>query len=85
MSRKLFSISVLQAAFSFLMSLDLSSHAAERPNILFILTDDQRFDQMGNMNPMIHTPEMDRLAKEGLIFRNVFATGTRTVPCSQRR
>lgn len=47
---------------------------ADRPNILFIITDDQRFDQMGNMNSLIHTPEMDRLAKEGVRFENAFAT-----------
>jgi arylsulfatase A-like enzyme len=29
---------------------------------------------MGNMNPMIHTPEMDRLAKEGVRFENAFVT-----------
>ncbi|HUR47325.1 MAG TPA: sulfatase-like hydrolase/transferase, partial [Candidatus Saccharimonadales bacterium] len=48
---------------------------ATRPlNILFIITDDQRFDQMGNMNPMLHTPEMDRLAREGVRFENAFVT-----------
>lgn len=45
-----------------------------RPNILFIITDDQRFDQMGNINPLIHTPEMDRLASEGVRFENAFVT-----------
>jgi arylsulfatase A-like enzyme len=45
-----------------------------RPNLLLLITDDQRFDQMGNMNPMIHTPEMDRLAREGVRFENAFVT-----------
>ena len=45
-----------------------------RPNILFIITDDQRFDAMGNMNPLVHTPEMDRLAREGVRFENAFVT-----------
>src|SRR5438477_2120166 len=45
-----------------------------RPNILFIITDDQRFDQMGNMNPLLHTPEMDRLANQGVRFENTFVT-----------
>jgi arylsulfatase A-like enzyme len=48
--------------------------AAERPNILLIITDDQRFDQMGNMNPLIHTPEMDRIVQEGARFENAFVT-----------
>jgi hypothetical protein len=37
------------------------------PNIIFLLTDDQRWDAMGCMgNPDIVTPEMDRLAGEGV-------------------
>ena len=46
-----------------------------RPNIIFILTDDQRWDALGFAgNELIHTPEMDRLAKEGLFFENAFVT-----------
>jgi arylsulfatase A-like enzyme len=45
------------------------------PNIIFILTDDQRWDALGYAgNIIIHTPEMDRLAKEGVYFRNAFVT-----------
>ncbi len=43
----------------------------ERPNIIFILTDDQRFDALGFAgNSLIHTPEMDKLASEGTYFKN---------------
>lgn len=46
-----------------------------RPNIIFILTDDQRWDALGFAgNEFIHTPEMDRLAKEGIFFENAFVT-----------
>lgn len=45
------------------------------PNIIFILTDDQRWDALGYAgNQIIQTPEMDRLAKEGIYFRNAFVT-----------
>jgi arylsulfatase A-like enzyme len=45
------------------------------PNIIFILTDDQRWDALGySGNEVIHTPEMDRLAREGIYFRNAFVT-----------
>ena len=45
------------------------------PNIIFLLTDDQRWDAMGAMgNPIIQTPEMDQLAQEGILFRNAFVT-----------
>jgi arylsulfatase A-like enzyme len=46
-----------------------------RPNIVFILTDDQRWDALGfSGNPIIQTPEMDRLAVEGTYFENAFVT-----------
>jgi arylsulfatase A-like enzyme len=46
-----------------------------RPNFLFILTDDQRWDALGHAgNPLIHTPEMDRLAASGYYFPHAFVT-----------
>ncbi len=47
---------------------------AEPPNIIFFVTDDQRFDMMGNMSPLLHTPHMDRLAAQGVRFENAFVT-----------
>lgn len=47
----------------------------ERPNIIFILTDDQRWDALGFAgNPIIHTPEMDALARSGTYFKNAFSS-----------
>jgi len=47
----------------------------ERPNIIFILTDDQRWDAMGYAgNDIIQTPQMDQLAEEGCYFPNSFVT-----------
>lgn len=47
----------------------------QHPNIIFLLTDDQRWDAMGVMgNPVIQTPNMDRLASEGVLFQNAFVT-----------
>ncbi len=67
-----------------MMGLPKVSEAAEkRPNIVFILTDDQRFDSMScTGHPYVHTPNMDRLAREGAIFRNCFVT---TALCSPSR
>lgn len=46
-----------------------------KPNIIFILTDDQRFDALGYAgNTIIQTPEMDKLAQSGAYFKNAFAT-----------
>ena len=48
---------------------------AARPNVLFILTDDQRFDALGCAgNPIIRTPNVDRLAGEGIRFERAFVT-----------
>jgi arylsulfatase A-like enzyme len=46
-----------------------------KPNIIFILTDDQRWDALGFAgNALIQTPEMDRLATQGTYFENAFVT-----------
>lgn len=47
----------------------------KRPNIIFLLTDDQRYDALGCMgNIEIHTPNIDRLAYKGVIFDNYYTT-----------
>ena len=46
-----------------------------RPNIIFILTDDQRFDALGYAgNKIIQTPEMDRLAETGVYFSHAIVS-----------
>lgn len=53
-------------------------------NIIFILSDDHRYDFMGFTGkvPGLETPNMDRLAKEGAVFQNAFVT---TSLCSPSR
>ncbi|MGH9338077.1 MAG: sulfatase family protein [Acidobacteriota bacterium] len=47
----------------------------QRPNILFLLTDDQRWDALGCMgNSILRTPHIDRLAVQGMRFKNHFVT-----------
>ncbi|QDU38613.1 Arylsulfatase [Maioricimonas rarisocia] len=54
-----------------------------RPNIVFILIDDLRFDTFGYMgHPFVETPHIDRLAREGVQFRRAFVT---TSLCSPAR
>ena len=46
---------------------------AVRPNVLFVLMDDMRWDLMGCAgHPVIKTPALDRLAREGARFSNAF-------------
>ena len=43
-------------------------------NVLWICTDQQRFDTLGCMgNPWVYTPNLDRLAAEGVLFENTYA------------
>jgi arylsulfatase A-like enzyme len=53
-----------------------TAQAADRPlNIIFLLTDDQRWDTLGvNGNAIIQTPHLDQLAREGVRFDNAFVT-----------
>jgi arylsulfatase A-like enzyme len=45
----------------------------KKPNILHIFTDQQRFDTIGAINnPIIKTPNLDRLCKDGVIFTNAY-------------
>ncbi len=49
-------------------------HQSERPNILWICTDQQRFDTIAALgNSYISTPNIDRLVSEGVAFTNAFA------------
>ena len=49
--------------------------ANEKPNIIFLLTDDHRWDALGVMgNNIIQTPNLDKLAREGVYFRNAYVT-----------
>jgi N-sulfoglucosamine sulfohydrolase len=45
-----------------------------RPNFVFLISDDQSYSGAGcNGNPAVHTPNIDRLAREGLRFERAFA------------
>src|SRR5207245_5188950 len=46
-----------------------------RPDILFIMTDQQRFDTIAALgNSHIYTPNLDRLVQRGITFSNAYAT-----------
>lgn len=52
-------------------------NADDRPNILFIFTDDQCFETMGGVNnPEVQTPHMDELARRGTRFSHAFNMGS---------
>ena len=53
----------------------------ERPNIVFIITDQQRFDTIAALgfDHMI-TPNLDRLAARGTAFENMYITSPSCAP-----
>jgi arylsulfatase A-like enzyme len=60
-----------------------------KPNFLFLLTDDQRYDALGVVQreqgakarfPWFQTPNLDRLAAEGVRFRNAFVVSSLCSP-----
>ncbi len=55
--------------------------AADRPNIVFIMTDDHAAHAIGAYGSRVNrTPNLDRLAREGALLRNVFATNAICTP-----
>jgi N-acetylglucosamine-6-sulfatase len=71
-------------AVAWAASMGQAADAAEpRPNILFILVDDLRWDDLACAgNPFVKSPHIDRVAREGTRFLNAFVT---TPLCSPSR
>jgi N-acetylglucosamine-6-sulfatase len=78
---------VLIAAASVIACADSARRAPDTasppPNVVFVVVDDMRWDDFAAAgHPFIETPNMDRLAREGVRFLNAFAT---TPLCSPSR
>jgi len=55
--------------------------SADRPNIIFIMSDDHAAHAIGAYGSRVNqTPNIDRLAREGLLMRNVFVTNSICTP-----
>ena len=67
----------------FLLGVSGAVFAQDRPNIVLIVVDDLRFDDFSAAgHPFSRTPNLDRLAREGASFQNMFAV---TPLCSPSR
>lgn len=65
----------------FLLSAGNCVMAQERPNIVFILTDDQPYSLLHcTGNKLIQTPNLDKLAKEGVLFTNAHVSSAISTP-----
>ncbi len=54
----------------------------KRPNVVFILSDQQHYQAMGTVDNFFQTPNIDALAKESVVFEHAFVT---TPQCSPSR
>src|SRR6478672_7730920 len=76
---------VIRQAIAFMLlshSAVLSLSSAERPNIVVIYADDQGYGDMSALNPKakFQTPNLDRLAREGLLFTDGHCADTVCTP-----
>ncbi len=75
MIKALIQLNIIGLIFLLLGFMGISEAQERKPNIIFILTDDQRWDALGYAgNNIIHTPNMNKLASKGLYFKNAFVT-----------
>src|SRR6188508_831027 len=71
----------LAAAVLLVFTLSAHALAADRPNIIFIMSDDHAAHAISAYGSQINqTPNIDRLAREGMLLRNVFVTNSICTP-----
>lgn len=59
----------------FPLSYSFAAEVPQHPNIVVVLVDDLRWDELGCMgHPFVRTPHIDRIAREGARFRNAFCS-----------
>ena len=63
-----------------LCGLAVCAGAARKPNIIVFLTDDQDKESIGAYGADVWTPNLDRMAEEGMLFHNAFVTATVCTP-----
>src|SRR4249920_615978 len=68
-------------AIAFIVAASYSPAAETRPNVVFVLVDDMGYADLGCMGAKdIKTPNIDRLAKEGLKFADFYANAPVCTP-----
>lgn len=58
----------------------LRARSVSKPHLLMIMTDQQRGDTLGAENPVIETPNLDRIAREGIRFRHAYSSTPTCTP-----
>jgi len=79
MIKRTFAVTLLLA----LAQSGFAANDARRPNLLFVLTDDHRWNALGCAgDPIVKTPQIDKLASQGVRFTNAFVTTS--ICCTSR-
>jgi N-sulfoglucosamine sulfohydrolase len=72
---------ILALASFMLFAVYLAKGGNKEPNIIFIIGDDISWDDLGCYgNKKIHTPNLDKLAAEGMKFTNMYLTSSSCSP-----
>lgn len=85
----MFSLRAMCIVAFFLGTLPVVAAADERPNILFLFADDwgkyasiyAEVDGPGGINDVVRTPNFDRVARSGVLFRNAHVNAPSCTPC----
>lgn len=86
---KLFAVGVLLLGFGRWAAAQETKPAADRPNILFFFADDwgryasayAAIESRPSINQIVKTPNFDRIAREGILFKNAFVNSPSCTPC----
>jgi len=71
----LYSILIISSFVSCATVAQTAQVQQKKPNVIFVFSDDQRFNSLSMTgDPVIQTPNIDQLAKEGVFFNNAYIT-----------
>lgn len=68
-------ILITLASFLLFQCHEINNHKSKKPNIILIMADDMGFSDLGFMGSGIETPNLDKLASNGLVFNQFYNTG----------
>ncbi|MEN6324319.1 MAG: sulfatase-like hydrolase/transferase, partial [Proteiniphilum sp.] len=82
MNNKLINFIFIPLTLSDYACLGQNTSQSDKMNIVFILSDDHRYDYMGFTGkvPWLETPNMDKMAQEGAWIKNAFVTTALSSP-----
>ena len=79
-------LNILLVGCFFLHSCMPGQREINKPNVILILTDDQGYGDMGVAgHPCMMTPNIDRLAQEGTLFKQFYVNATVCAPTRDSR